>query len=205
MPKIVNHGQRRKELLSRCVDLFSNGGFSKLTMREIAKRLNVSTGALYHYFPKKKALIEQVFQYITEQNINKTDEQTISPETFEQRLKLFFDLIKDKDANLQNLLLLSLNFSHRSSNNNIGQAMHDNIEHYQKKVQQILKLPESLALLVFNFLNGLALQEEICSNPASRNKQIEIFRDMLINYLEKHDAEENRYCHFCPFMHEIKT
>jgi AcrR family transcriptional regulator len=54
MPKIVDHDQYRKELLSKCFDLFAEKGYGSITMRQIAEGLNVSTGTLYHYFPANK-------------------------------------------------------------------------------------------------------------------------------------------------------
>lgn len=60
MPKIVDHNEYRKNLLGRAFDLFAQKGFAAVTMREIAQGLGVSTGTLYHYFPSKEALFEQL-------------------------------------------------------------------------------------------------------------------------------------------------
>ncbi|MFM6307193.1 MAG: TetR/AcrR family transcriptional regulator, partial [Dolichospermum sp.] len=69
MPKIVNHEQYRKELLSKCFDLFAEKGYAAITMRQISAGLKVSTGALYHYFPNKQALFEQLVEEISQQDI----------------------------------------------------------------------------------------------------------------------------------------
>ncbi|MFM8003959.1 MAG: TetR/AcrR family transcriptional regulator, partial [Dolichospermum sp.] len=42
MPKIVNHEQYRKELLSKCFDLFAEKGYAAITMRQISAGLKVS-------------------------------------------------------------------------------------------------------------------------------------------------------------------
>lgn len=69
MPKIVNHEQYRKELLGQCFNLFAEKGYAAITMRQISAGLKVSTGALYHYFPNKQALFEQLVEEISQQDI----------------------------------------------------------------------------------------------------------------------------------------
>lgn len=70
MPKIVDHEQYRKELLDKCFDLFALKGYDSITMRQIAEGLGVSTGTLYHYFPSKQILFEQLVQEICEQDLS---------------------------------------------------------------------------------------------------------------------------------------
>jgi len=53
MPKIVDHDAYRDELIERYFDDFAQRGYNDVTMREIAAKLNISTGTLYHYFPSR--------------------------------------------------------------------------------------------------------------------------------------------------------
>jgi AcrR family transcriptional regulator len=69
MPKIVDHDRYRKELLGKCFDLFAAKGYGSITMREIAQGLGVSTGTLYHYFPNKKVLFEQLIEQMAERDV----------------------------------------------------------------------------------------------------------------------------------------
>jgi AcrR family transcriptional regulator len=69
MPKIVDHEQYRKELLGKCFDLFAQKSYGSITMRQIAQELRVSTGTLYHYFPNKQALFEQLVEEISQQDL----------------------------------------------------------------------------------------------------------------------------------------
>ncbi len=43
-------------ILQTAVTLFSRQGFSGVSMRDLAKAVNMSTSAVYHHFPNKKAL-----------------------------------------------------------------------------------------------------------------------------------------------------
>ncbi len=69
MPKIVDAQQYRQELLSKCFDLFAEKGYANVTTRQIAKELEVSTGTLYHYFPNKQVLFEQLAEQVCFQDI----------------------------------------------------------------------------------------------------------------------------------------
>ena len=70
MPKIVDHEQYRKELLGKCFDLFAQKGYGSITMRQISQGLGVSTGTLYHYFPSKQALFEQLVEEVCQQDLS---------------------------------------------------------------------------------------------------------------------------------------
>ena len=49
--------ETRRKILSAALDLFQERGFAETTMREIARRAEVATGAAYYYFPSKEAIV----------------------------------------------------------------------------------------------------------------------------------------------------
>lgn len=48
--------QRCEEILNVAADLFANKGFASTDVQEIADRLGVAKGTVYHYFPSKEQL-----------------------------------------------------------------------------------------------------------------------------------------------------
>jgi len=48
----------RREILAAALEVFSERGFHRAKMTEIAERAGVAVGTLYQYFPSKKALYE---------------------------------------------------------------------------------------------------------------------------------------------------
>ncbi len=58
MPKIVDRQRQKQIIADQAAALFSEYGYSGLSMREIAKHLTLSKSALYHYFPSKQALFD---------------------------------------------------------------------------------------------------------------------------------------------------
>jgi AcrR family transcriptional regulator len=47
----------RRRILAAALDLFRERGFAETTMRDIARKADVATGAAYYYFPSKEAIV----------------------------------------------------------------------------------------------------------------------------------------------------
>ncbi len=54
---------RRQDLIDATLSLISENGFSGATVREIAKRANVTQGLIRHYFSSKEELINAAYEY----------------------------------------------------------------------------------------------------------------------------------------------
>lgn len=64
MPKIVDHDQRRLELVDATWRIIARHGIEGATMREIALEAGFSNGALKPYFPTKDDLITFAFGHV---------------------------------------------------------------------------------------------------------------------------------------------
>jgi len=62
MPKIIDHDQRRQDIVDVTWQLIVEGGIEAATMREIASRAGFANGALKHYFPGKDAIIAGAYE-----------------------------------------------------------------------------------------------------------------------------------------------
>ncbi|MCY0905145.1 TetR/AcrR family transcriptional regulator [Arthrobacter sp. H14-L1] len=71
MPKIVNHDQRRLELVDATWRIIARHGIESATMREIATEAGFANGALKPYFPTKDDLITFAFGHV----LNRTNER----------------------------------------------------------------------------------------------------------------------------------
>ena len=61
--------ERRRQILDRSAEIFARKGVTATTIREIADAVGVYSGALYHYFPSKEAIVpELIREYITDLN-----------------------------------------------------------------------------------------------------------------------------------------
>ncbi len=62
MPKIIDHDQRRAEIVDVTWQLIVEGGIEAATMREIASRAGFANGALKHYFSGKDQIIQGAYE-----------------------------------------------------------------------------------------------------------------------------------------------
>lgn len=64
MPKIVDHDERRLELVDATWRIIARNGLERATMREIALEAGFANGALKPYFPTKDTLLEFAFGHV---------------------------------------------------------------------------------------------------------------------------------------------
>ncbi|MBW1988939.1 MAG: TetR/AcrR family transcriptional regulator [Deltaproteobacteria bacterium] len=200
MPKIVDHEQYREELLEKCFHLFSEKGFSKVTMREIAKEAGISTGAMYHYFPSKHAILEQMFLYVAQRDVAEASARTSVSGSFEHRLELFFEFFLERQSNFQRMLLLSIDFIRNYDSEDSERLVAQWATYYIQSMQLYLEIPEAIAMTIGIYLNGLVYQTKLCPSLVPVEEQVALFRDMLTSYLLTHNDPKNRVCKMCPFM-----
>ncbi|MEO1057365.1 MAG: TetR family transcriptional regulator C-terminal domain-containing protein [Actinomycetota bacterium] len=66
MPKVVDHEQRRAELVDAAIDAIADVGLERVTLREIAQRVGATTGTIGHYFRDKDELLVATLHHLAE-------------------------------------------------------------------------------------------------------------------------------------------
>ncbi|WP_018569732.1 TetR/AcrR family transcriptional regulator [Streptomyces sp. PsTaAH-124] len=64
MPKIIDHDQRRREIVAVAKKLIIQGGFEAATMRSIVAEAGFANGALKRYFPSKDSIVAATFESV---------------------------------------------------------------------------------------------------------------------------------------------
>ncbi|MEF2978635.1 TetR/AcrR family transcriptional regulator [Subtercola sp. YIM 133946] len=64
MPKVIDHEQRRRDIVEVAKKLILEGGFEAATMRSIASEAGFANGALKHYFPGKETIVAATFESV---------------------------------------------------------------------------------------------------------------------------------------------
>ena len=54
--------QRKREILEAAMVCFSEEGYFQTTNRKIARKAGITEGLIYHYFPCKKALLQEIIE-----------------------------------------------------------------------------------------------------------------------------------------------
>jgi AcrR family transcriptional regulator len=156
MPKTVDHDEYRKELLQKCFDLFGRMGFSNVTMRQIAEEIGVSTGTLYHYFPTKVSILEQMFAWAVEQDIQAFSPQLSPDLPLAERLTRLSEFYVASGSFHQKLLLLALDlFRHSPSGSE--EAFREFVDPFQEAISKSLGTAPKLSEAICTYLVGFSL------------------------------------------------
>jgi AcrR family transcriptional regulator len=188
MPKIVDHDQYRKELLSKSFDLFAQKGYGSVTMRQIAESLAVSTGTLYHYFPSKQVLFEQLVEEISQQDVSAALAELEGTQTLSESMTaLGRHLVKNEDYFIK-WTYIWVNFcQHQDSKIMLNSSV---LKHANKRYQQaafnVLGIEDPvLATFLLSFVNGLILEKLWGDETIDFIEQCTLLGKILTVYLQE--------------------
>jgi len=106
---------KRESIIKASLQLFSQYGFYKTTIPDIAKKLHMSVGNLYNYFPSKDILAKEIIKYTSEvlgDEIKSINIQNISSkEKIKSIVEIYFTMAKEKPEMIEYFLRVYL--SHR--------------------------------------------------------------------------------------------
>lgn len=185
MPKVVDHDQYRDELLHKYFELFARRGYLDVTMREIAQELGVSTGTLYHYFPTKKALLEELFHLASRRDSSAVLSQLDKDTSLEKRVDAFVNYVKDMEEYFQDIVLLTIDFYRFRDSDKWLESSKEVDRFYRETFVEGLQLEPDLAMIPIVFLNGLVYRRLVFPDSVPFDELALIFKDMFVEYVKK--------------------
>ncbi len=202
MPKIVDHDRYRKELLSKCFDLFAEKGYGSVTMRQIAQELRVSTGTLYHYFPNKKVLFEQLIEQMAERDVNMGLAILDEKQSIQARMAGLGEYLIQNEEYFINWTHLMIDFyKHQDDKETYpSETIERANDRYQAAIYKLLGVEDPvlalfiytffdgypvLALFIYTFFDGLVLERLWKCDRVSITEQCTLLGKMITAYLEK--------------------
>lgn len=111
MPKIVDHDQRRAELLAKCLDIFIKKGYAAVTTRELERVTGVSTGILYHYFESKEDLFSQLVRSFVEKVTSELADAIVKGQDPAARLALVMRYLDAKEDEFASYFLMLTDYA----------------------------------------------------------------------------------------------
>ncbi|MEB3148056.1 MAG: TetR/AcrR family transcriptional regulator [Sphaerospermopsis sp.] len=188
MPKIVDHEQYRKELLGKCFDLFADKGYGAITMRQIANGLGVSTGTLYHYFPSKQALFEQLVEEISQQDVIAALAELGGKNNISEMMTALGNYLANNEDYLIKWTYVWVDFCQNQDSktmlNNSTVFKRAN-KRYQQAACEFLGIEDQVvASFVLSFVNGVILEKLWGDETIDFMEQCQLLGEMLTAYLQ---------------------
>lgn len=186
MPKIVDHDEFRKELLNRYFDLFADKGYLNVSMREVAAEMGTTTGTLYHYFPNKDSLLEELFYIASRKDTSEAASKIPAHATIEERTKVFCDFVEERESYFQDIVLLTIDYFRYQSHEDHKdfEIITEADNYYGSKIAEGLGLDSKYGFLLAIFLNGLVYHRLVFPDSVSFKEQVLLFQDMFTSYMK---------------------
>lgn len=195
MPKIVDHEQYRQELLSKCFDLFAEKGYAAITMRQLAQGLGVSTGTLYHYFPSKEALFEQLVREMTLHEVQRFLAEAKKFKTLVEQIEAIFDFVEQHEDYYIKQTLLWVEFyqyQSRAGSDRTG-IFSETWNENEKIIMDVIGIQDkTLINLVGCFIDGMLLHRMFECRQSSFDNEKKMLLQMLKLYTENAKSCEKR-------------
>jgi AcrR family transcriptional regulator len=182
MPKSVDHERHRRELLGKCFDLFCRKGYSNVTMREIAREIGVSTGALYHYFPTKINILEQLFSWVLESDIGEYRRRADREAHPERKIGSIIEYWYGRQEYYRNLLLLATDL-YRNSPESAEKIFGNFAEYYKVGIASSLGTNRRLSEITFNYLLGCVVHTLLAPDQFDYDGEVALVKDSLLYLL----------------------
>lgn len=179
LPKVVDHDAYRISILKRCLDLFARKGYATVTMREISRELRVSTGTLYHYFPTKEVLFEQMARWIVRDDAEQLEAIRIESRSkdFRERLEVLFDFVKEREGHFQKLILIASDLYRLEESEPARAILKECSSVFRDAIESHLALNnEELEKLFFGVLIGTVFQRMLDRETADFEKTFSLVR-----------------------------
>ena len=179
MPKIVDREAYRREILEKCLHLFSRKGYAKVTMREIAAEVGVSTGTLYHYFPTKEKIQEALFSHIMETNVGEYLRRVEKTESVAERLRIIAEFWKEHGDYYQNVMLLAVDSYRNDTDGSTQNIFWAFSEYYTNAMARRLETSDRFARDLFIYLLGLILHSILTPDNLPLSAEIDHLEESL--------------------------
>ncbi len=191
MPKIVDREQYRKQLLTESFELFAKIGYGKITMRQLAQKLRISTGTLYHYFPSKEAIFLQLVEELAQRDISNFLIQAESvPPDIRSRVGAILDFAKENLDYFSKQLIVCLDYYQQQSGcldphqDSLRQGYIDVSERLDREtiaiINNYLQVDNSaIGIFILTFMNGLLLSQLYQPNFKNWDAQSEMLIEAI--------------------------
>jgi AcrR family transcriptional regulator len=189
MPKIVDHDRYRKELLGKSFHLFAQQGYAAIAMRQLAEGLGVSTGTLYHYFPSKQAIFEQMMLERIEHSLRTFDADLAHLPSLKAKIIAAFQFFGREEKEAMDELLLCVEFhQHQQREGKTNSIIQQFYQRLKPEAMQLLGIQdETLLQFLFSIIDGLLLAH-IYGATIDWMTQAELISTMIESYLPRSET-----------------
>lgn len=190
MPKIVDTVSVKKEILNKCFELFAERGFSNLSMRNISKELNLTTGKLYHYFPSKDNLFYSLVNHVCTETVLGLI-QGISPkDPYEDKFNALVDQLRNNQLIFRKIFYILSDFyrfrkaypsklEEDALTANLPNELAKLSRSFGQPIMQLLNINEIQAQFIVTLFNGWVFRCIVDSQYPDISQDFEYLKEIM--------------------------
>jgi AcrR family transcriptional regulator len=178
MPKIVDHDKYRQYVLENCVDIFFKRGYRNVTLKDIAKHLNVSVGSLYYYFPSKKHLFIEMYKMLQKKAKEEFHEILKDCKTPYEKIEKFVNTILENPTTVQKQSILIFDLVREESPEIVRKSTFQFIRQFALILQEELDISFEQSQMILVFVAGL-IQGNFILNKKFFRPSVKEFLELL--------------------------
>jgi len=179
MPKIVDSEAYRLSIIQKTMNLFVEHGYNGLGMRDIAKSLNISKSALYHYFPTKEALFQGVADFVVRSDIDQLNTFNSEGLSFNEKVSLFIDYIASQEDSYMRQYYILLDFTRLHPTPDELDKMNYASQQYANAIAYFLGITYDEAMTIYLLLAGVMLQRMLDGKQTDLKNRMNWLFDIL--------------------------
>ena len=176
-PKREQQGDRVEKFLATALDLFAERNFASVTIKDIAKALNVNTALIYYYFDSKTDLFRATIEYAVArafENVRALDDRSAAPPTI---IAAWLANHVNKYAEIHRFVKIALDFkgAHEGDDPAIAKTIESFYVEERKLLSRIIREgikqglfspvdPNSMAQFISTYLDGCMVRSVILSD-----------------------------------------
>lgn len=184
MPKIVDHEQRRIEILNASFDAFAQQGYAALSMRQLAQSIGVTTGSLYHYFPSKDAIFEALFQRLQEDDLRAAAQAFSKATSKIERAQALSQYLSMRSEQLCKALLIAVEYHRVQPLQESQQFLENTVVGYRQALKDNLNIDsDELAELLLSVIFGILIQGALAPEISHIDSQLLILQGLILHIL----------------------
>ncbi|MEW6440051.1 MAG: TetR/AcrR family transcriptional regulator [bacterium] len=183
---------RREEIIAGLYDCLAVTGHEQVTLRDIAKRANVSYGVIHYFFTCKKDIITALAKDYVNHRLTLVKSQAAQHDSSPERLHKLVSFLTELIIFEKKSQRVFLNLYHMALNDrDIWNAYKSSFKRFRGLIQKIVEegisrgefdhaaSPASFALMFVSLIEGMALQTILA--PTLFDKQA--VKDLLYKYV----------------------
>lgn len=188
--KEIQAKETHRKILTASAKLFARHGYHKTTINDIAQAIQLTSGAIFHHFPSKEALLREVIDWLARginiysRHLNRAEKGSLS--VVEEMLKIMCDHFKRHPEATICLAALATEFagSDHPVERQLKEIYEDFVESFSGMLKNHPKVknPRAAAIAFVGAVQGIAVQGLVRENEQSIYELAEAFSSMLAEW-----------------------